>query len=59
MPAVIGIHLHELTGQPHAIRHLEAIYDHVLKHPGVLVWNGREIYDWYATAPEKFVGPLA
>jgi len=46
------------AGQPHAIKHLEAIYDHIAKFKGVLIWNGREIYDWYARHPEKFVGPM-
>jgi hypothetical protein len=30
----------------------------VAKRTGVLIWNGREIFDWYSKAPEKFVGPL-
>jgi hypothetical protein len=30
----------------------------VLKQKGVLVWNGREMYEqWYAKNPDKFVGP--
>ncbi len=34
-------------GQPHRIKYLEAIYDYVNKHEGVLHWNGAQILDWY------------
>jgi len=36
-----------ISGQPHRIKYLEAIYDYVNKHEGVLHWNGAQIYDWY------------
>jgi len=36
-----------ISGQPHRIKHLEAIYRYVNKHKGVLHWNGAQIYDWY------------
>ena len=35
------------SGQPHRIKYLEAIYDYVNKHEGVLHWNGEQILDWY------------
>ena len=38
-----------ISGQPHRIKYLEAIYDHVNKHDGVLHWNGEQILDWYQT----------
>ena len=47
------------AGQPHAIKHLEAIYEHIAKFTGVLNWNGKEIYDWYCQSPEQFTGPAA
>jgi peptidoglycan/xylan/chitin deacetylase (PgdA/CDA1 family) len=36
-----------ISGQPHRIKYLEAIYDHVKRFDGVLHWNGVEILDWY------------
>jgi peptidoglycan/xylan/chitin deacetylase (PgdA/CDA1 family) len=47
-PRIMAIAIHPyITGQPHRIRYLEEIYDHIAGHEGVLHWNGREIYDWY------------
>ncbi len=42
----IAIHPY-ISGQPHRIKYLEAVYDHVNRHAGVLHWNGVEILDWY------------
>ncbi len=39
-----------ISGQPHRIKYLEAIYDHARRFPGVLHWNGAEILDWYLAA---------
>jgi peptidoglycan/xylan/chitin deacetylase (PgdA/CDA1 family) len=36
-----------ISGQPHRIKYLEAIYDYVNRFEGVLHWNGAEILDWY------------
>ena len=36
-----------ISGQPHRIKYLEQIYDHVARHDGVLHWNGEQILDWY------------
>jgi peptidoglycan/xylan/chitin deacetylase (PgdA/CDA1 family) len=36
-----------ISGQPHRIKHLEAIYEHVRRFEGVLHWNGAEILKWY------------
>jgi peptidoglycan/xylan/chitin deacetylase (PgdA/CDA1 family) len=47
-PRIMAIAIHPyISGQPHRIRYLEEIYDHIGGHEGVLHWNGREIYDWY------------
>ena len=57
-PKFFAVAIHPYaSGQAHAIRHLEALYEHVSTRSGVQVWNGREVYDWYAQAPERFVGP--
>jgi peptidoglycan/xylan/chitin deacetylase (PgdA/CDA1 family) len=45
---VMAISIHPyLTGVPHRIGYLEELYAHVLKHPGVLMWTGEQILDWY------------
>jgi len=45
----IAIHPY-ISGQPHRIKYLEAVYDHVNRFAGVLHWNGAEILDWYMAA---------
>jgi allantoinase len=45
---VMAISIHPyLTGVPHRIRYLEALYDHILGHEGVVMWTGAQILDWY------------
>ena len=44
----ISIHPY-LTGVPHWIKYLEALYDYILGHDGVVMWTGAEILDWYRT----------
>ena len=47
-PRVMGISIHPyLTGAPHRIKYLEALYDHILSHEGVLMWTGSQILDWH------------
>jgi len=47
-PRVMAISIHPyLTGVPHRIKYLEALYDYILKHEGVVMWTGAEILDWY------------
>jgi peptidoglycan/xylan/chitin deacetylase (PgdA/CDA1 family) len=45
----IAIHPY-ISGQPHRIKYLEAVYDHLNSHAGVIHWNGREILEWYLSA---------
>ena len=47
---IMAIAIHPYIGQPHRIEYLEAVYDHMNCHAGVLHWNGREILDWYVAA---------
>jgi allantoinase len=48
IPRVMAISIHPyLTGAPHRIKYLEALYDHILGHEGVVMWTGAEIMDWY------------
>jgi allantoinase len=45
---VMAVAIHPyISGQPHRIKYLEAIYDYAAKFDGVLHWNGEEILDWY------------
>jgi allantoinase len=47
-PRVMAISIHPyLTGVPHRIKYLEQLYDYILGHPGVVMWTGEEILDWY------------
>ena len=45
---VMAISVHPyLSGVPHRIGYLEKIYEHILARPGVLMWTGEQILDWY------------
>lgn len=47
-PRIMAIAIHPyISGQPHRIRYLEEVYDHINSHAGVVHMNGAEIYDWY------------
>ncbi|HUZ67580.1 MAG TPA: polysaccharide deacetylase family protein [Beijerinckiaceae bacterium] len=47
-PRVMAISIHPyLTGVPHRIKYLEALYDYILSHEEVVMWTGEEILDWY------------
>jgi allantoinase len=47
-PRVMAIAIHPyISGQPHRIKYLEQVYEHINSHPGVVHMNGKEIYDWY------------
>ena len=48
-----------VSGQPHRIKYLEAIYDYVKGFEGVLHWNGAEILDWYAGLAGAKLGAAA
>lgn len=48
IPRVMAISIHPyLTGVPHRIKYLEALYDYILSHPGVVMCTGEEILDIY------------
>jgi len=48
---IVSLAIHPyISGQPHRIKYLEAIYDYVNRFEGVLHWNGAEILDWYLAA---------
>ena len=48
---ILALAIHPyISGQPHRIKYLEAIYDYVQRFDGVLHWNGVEVLDWYTQA---------
>lgn len=52
IPRVMAISIHPyLTGAPHRIRYLEALYDHILSHEGVVMATGGEIMDFFKNSP--------
>lgn len=45
---IISLAIHPyISGQPHRVRHLEAIYDYVSGFDGVVFWTGEQILDWF------------
>ena len=45
---IIALAIHPyISGQPHRIKYLEQVYDHINRFDGVIHWNGAEILDWY------------
>jgi allantoinase len=48
---VMAISVHPyITGVPHRIGYLEKLYEHIRQRPGVLLWTGEQILDWYKNA---------
>ena len=48
---VMAISIHPyITGAPHRIGYLERLYEHIGARPGVLMWTGEQILDWYQRA---------
>jgi allantoinase len=48
---VMAISVHPyITGAPHRIGYLEKLYQYILQRPGVALWTGEEILDWYKKA---------
>ena len=45
---VMAISIHPyITGAPHRIGYLEKLYEYILQRPGVKLWTGEQILDWY------------
>lgn len=36
-----------ISGSPHRIRYVAEVLEHIARQPGVLVWNGEQILDWF------------
>ncbi len=47
-PRIMAMAIHPyISGQPHRIKYLEQVYEHINAHPGVIHWTGAQIYHWY------------
>ncbi|MDH4192299.1 MAG: polysaccharide deacetylase, partial [Betaproteobacteria bacterium] len=45
---VMAISVHPyISGVAHRIGWLERLYEHIRQKPGVLMWTGEQILDWY------------
>ena len=45
---VMAISVHPyITGVPHRIAYLEKLYEYIRQRPGVALWTGEQILDWY------------
>ncbi len=45
---VMAISVHPyISGVPHRIAYLERLYEYILQRPGVMMWTGEQILDWY------------
>jgi len=45
---VMAISVHPyIMGVPHRIGYLEKLYKHITARPGVMLWTGEQILDWY------------
>ena len=45
---VMAISVHPyITGAPHRIAYLERLYEYIAQRPGVKLWTGEQILDWY------------
>ncbi len=48
---VMAISVHPyISGVPHRIGYLEKLYEYILQRPGVKMWTGEQILDWYKHA---------
>jgi len=45
---VMAISIHPyISGAPHRIGYLEKLYEYIVQRPGVKLWTGEQILDWY------------
>ena len=52
IPRVMAISCHPyISGVPHRISYLEALYDYILSHEGVIMATGGEVIDFFKNSP--------
>jgi peptidoglycan/xylan/chitin deacetylase (PgdA/CDA1 family) len=50
---VMAISVHPyISGVPHRIGYLDKLYEYILQRPGVKMWTGEQILDWYIRASQ-------
>jgi allantoinase len=55
-PRVMAMAIHPyILGQPHRIKYLEAVYDYINAHAGVVHMNGEEMLEWYMGERKRIV----
>ena len=48
---VRAISLHNyISGAPHRIKYVEALFEHIKRHDDVVIWTGAQVLDWYKEA---------
>ena len=48
---VMAISLHNyISGAPHRIKYVEALFEHIKKRDDVVIWTGAQVLDWYKEA---------
>jgi len=48
---VMAISLHNyISGAPHRIKYVEALFEHIKRHDDVVIWTGAQVLDWYKEA---------
>jgi allantoinase len=48
---VMAISVHPyISGAPHRIAYLEKLYEYIVQRPGVKLWTGEQILDWFNAA---------
>ena len=54
---IMAISLHPyVSGVAHRIGHLEELYRHITSKPGVKMWTGEQIIDWYKEVQPALAG---
>lgn len=55
---VMAVSLHTyISGVPHRIRYVDALFEHIRSKPDVVIWTGEEILDWYHSVSNREVSP--
>ena len=48
---IMAISLHTyISGVPHRIKYVKALYEHIRQKPDVVIWTGEQVLDWYKGA---------
>ena len=45
-----------IMGAPHRLRYFRDAVEHITSKPGIVIWTGEQILDWYLSAEQSAVG---